>query len=247
MKSDWVYYLIINGIDILLLMKKTAFLLLMVIPLIFSVVKADVTPLESTNVSLEVGAQREDDLKNSITLVDKTDIEINSTNQNDRGTIDAEKKIYELTLVVENQKKIIEKLEASQDELKENIIEQKNKKVGVDYTTWVSILLACVALLVTIFGVVMAIISFIGIKNIKQATNDIAESVSAEVAGKIAAEKVDDQLEAIAVKEIAKLLADGTFRPQLEDAVDLIMRRDRITQDISGFNQFPEFDEELEK
>lgn len=228
-------------------MKTSVFLLLMVIPLIFSVTRADVMSLDSTNVSLEVRAQREDDLKNGITLVDKNDIEINSINQNDRGFIDAEKKIYELALVVENQKKIIEKLEASQDELKENISEQKNKKVGVDYTTWVSILLACVALLVTIFGVVMAIISFIGIKNIKKATNDIAESVSTEVAGKIAAEKVDDQLEVIAVNEIAKLLENGTFRPQLEAAVDLIIRSNKLTEDTSGFNQFPEFDEELEK
>lgn len=204
-------------------------------------------PVESENVSIEGGDHNKEKSTNGLTLVDKNHIEISAVNHREGEFVDTNKKIYELSLTIENQKKIIDKLEASQDELKENVSDQKNKKPGVDYTTWVSILLACVALLVTIFGVVMAIISFIGIKNIKKATTDIAESVSTDVASKVAAEKVDDQLEVIAVNEIAKLLADGTFRPHLEDAVDLIMRRNKLTEDTSGFNQFPEFDEELEK
>lgn len=228
-------------------MKTCVFVLLMVISLIFSATKADVMPVESENVSIEGGDHNKEKSTNGLTLVDKNHIEISAVNHREGEFVDTNKKIYELSLTIENQKKIIDKLEASQDELKENVSDQKNKKPGVDYTTWVSILLACVALLVTIFGVVMAIISFIGIKNIKKATTDIAESVSTDVASKVAAEKVDDQLEVIAVNEIAKLLADGTFRPHLEDAVDLIMRRNKLTEDTSGFNQFPEFDEELEK
>lgn len=228
-------------------MKISLFVLLMVIPLIFSVAKADVMPVDSENVFIEGGDQNMEKSKNGLILVDKNHIEISAVNHRDGEFVDTDKKIYELSLTIANQKKIIDKLEVSQDELKENVSEQKNKKPGVDYTTWVSILLACVALLVTIFGVVMAVISFIGLKNIKKATNDIAESVSTDVASRIAAEQVDSQLEAIAIKEIAKLLADGTFRPQLEDAVDLIMRNNKLTEDTSGFNNFPEFDAELEK
>jgi hypothetical protein len=115
----------------------------------------------------------------------------------------------------------------------------------MDYSNWASLLLACVATLVTIFGVVMAIISFIGIRNIKTATNNIAQRVSTEIAKKVAEDKVDSQLEEITVKEISKLISDGTLRPHLEHAVDMILRTNNLAQDSSGFNQFPEIDEDL--
>jgi len=156
------------------------------------------------------------------------------------------KKIYELSLIIQNQNKTLEKLEEQQEELKNKLIEQKATKTGLDYSGWASILLACVSVIVTIFGVVMAIISFIGIRNIKTATNNIAQNVSTQVAKKVAEEKVESHLEDITVAEISKLISDGTLRPHLEQAVDMILRSNNLIQGASGFNQFPEIDEDLD-
>lgn len=158
----------------------------------------------------------------------------------------SQKKIQELSLIIENQRQKIDKLQINYEALEDRMVEQKPRGVNIDYTNWVSLLLACLSVMVTIFGVVMAIISIIGIKNIKAATNTIAQDVSTKVAQEVAETKVESHLEEITVAEISKLISNGTLRPHLEQAVDMILRSNDLIQGTSGFNQFPEIDEDID-
>lgn len=41
---------------------------------------------------------------------------------------------------------------------------------------------------------------------------------------------------------MARLIAEGELREELERAVDMILRRNRDTQNATGFNKYPELD-----
>ena len=48
----------------------------------------------------------------------------------------------------------------------------------------------------------------------------------------------------IAVKEITRLIDEGKFNQPLEDVVDMILRRENYQHGSSGFEKYPELDEE---
>lgn len=228
-------------------MKSSFLTLFILIQFLCSASYADVEKhVKDDSIPLENEISESKEIKSGQILVNQNSIHPSSDDMYYNELIDSQKKIYELSLIIENQKKSLEKFEAKQEELEIKLTSQKITKVSMDYSNWVSLLLACVAVLVTIFGVVMAIVSFIGIRNIKIATNNIAEEVSTKVAKKVTEEKVDSQLEEITVAEISKLISDGTLRPHLEQAVDMILRSNNLIQGSSGFNQFPEIDEDID-
>ncbi|MNS87770.1 hypothetical protein D3C72_1217250 [compost metagenome] len=102
--------------------------------------------------------------------------------------------------------------------------------------------MGCVAVLVTVLGVIVAILSIFGYQKIKDSATKIAEEKTLETATTVAKDVVNDQLQGIASTEVARLIAEGELREELERAVDMILRRNRDTQNATGFNKYPELD-----
>lgn len=65
-----------------------------------------------------------------------------------------------------------------------------------------------------------------------------------DIATTTATDQVNVQLPQIAVKEITRLIDEGKFNKPLEDVVDMILRRENYQQGSSGFEKYPELDEE---
>ncbi|WP_417535608.1 hypothetical protein [Methylophaga sp.] len=107
------------------------------------------------------------------------------------------------------------KLLQLQDEVAQSKEGRSNLKT---YEVWTSLLLACVAIIVTALGVGIALLSFIGYKTaIKKAEDkaaEIAESKASEIAESKAAET--------AREEITKKVEAGHFDDLIEDAVQKI-------------------------
>ncbi|MCG6316670.1 hypothetical protein K6U66_02520 [Vibrio alginolyticus] len=145
--------------------------------------------------------------------------------------------------IIMEQKKHIEQLESSQAN---NFKENRNlpSSTEFNYSAWVSILLASIGVLVTVVGVMIALISFVGYKNFKESTKEAAEKISEDTASAIAREEVKNKINEIAKLELARLIDSGDLKEHLESAVDVIFRKNNTSQGMSGFNKYPEIDEE---
>ena len=122
---------------------------------------------------------------------------------------------------------LIQLVEIQQEKLRE--LEQRQEKAsgsGFDFVTWVGVLLACVTVIVTILGVAIAILTFIGYR----AT--IAKAVS--VAETVAASKAIEAGE----REIARQFDSGGFDMAIQRAVDKVIYRGlenpELDQDFDG-------------
>ncbi|WJG21997.1 hypothetical protein [Vibrio furnissii] len=148
-----------------------------------------------------------------------------------------------LIAIIMEQKKHIEQLESSQTNKFE---ENRNlpSSTEFNYSAWVSILLASIGVLVTVVGVMIALISFVGYKNFKESTKEAAEKISEDTASAIAREEVKNKINEIAKLELARLIDSGDLKEHLESAVDVIFRKNNTSQGMSGFNKYPEIDEE---
>lgn len=148
-----------------------------------------------------------------------------------------------LMAIIMEQKKYIEQLESSQaNNFKEN--RDLPSSTEFNYSAWVSILLASIGVLVTVVGVMIALISFVGYKNFKESTKEAAEKISEDTASAIAREEVKNKINEIAKLELARLIDSGDLKEHLESAVDVIFRKNNTSQGMSGFNKYPEIDEE---
>lgn len=148
-----------------------------------------------------------------------------------------------LMAIIMEQKKYIEQLESSQaNNFKEN--RKLPSSTEFNYSAWVSILLASIGVLVTVVGVMIALISFVGYKNFKESTKEAAEKISEDTASAIAREEVKNKINEIAKLELARLIDSGDLKEHLESAVDVIFRKNNTSQGMSGFNKYPEIDEE---
>ena len=146
----------------------------------------------------------------------------------------------ELLEVVYEQQKIIQKL------LETTVVEsaEPSNSSEISYADMSAILLAAVAVIVTVLGVVVAILSLWGFRNIKASSIDAATTVSNEIATKVAEREVGKSINEVAKKEIARLIDEGKLTKHLESAVDVILRRG-AAEGASGFNNYPELDEEV--
>ena len=176
-----------------------------------------------------------DEISNSADIAANNNLKLNNFTH-------AEK--LKLQNILKKQNDLINNLKNKNQILQDELIIQKNNESKVDYAGWASILLACVSILVTVLGVIIAVISFIGFKNIKETTNTIAHNVSNEVATKVAQNEVNEQLPEISITVMTKLIDEGKLKPHLESAVDMILRNKPISEEVSGFKQFPEIDED---
>lgn len=88
---------------------------------------------------------------------------------------------------------------------------------GSQYSSWTGILLACVAIIVTVLGVGIALLAFFGFRNIKEAAtkNAVKQSES----------------------QIGKAIQDGTFNELIYKAVERSIYRDILSE-----SDFPDND-----
>ncbi|WP_346534914.1 hypothetical protein [Acinetobacter sp. 8_A20231192] len=148
----------------------------------------------------------------------------------------------ELLSIILKQDKSIDDINKKYESLKLELASQKEANTNLEFPVWISIFLGCVAILVTVLGVIVAILSIFGYQKIKDSATKIAEEKTLETATTVAKDVVNDQLQGIASTEVARLIAEGELREELERAVDMILRRNRDTQNATGFNKYPELD-----
>ncbi|MDT3282980.1 MULTISPECIES: hypothetical protein [Shewanella] len=168
-------------------------------------------------------------------------------------TIDAEKaqvplpnnnQNQDLLDTIEQYKKVVGDLKSEQQELKNSLTEIENTNSSMNYSMWISILLACVTVIITTLGVVVAVVAFYGYRNVRDSAKEAAHIVASDVAKM----EANIQINHVAKTEIARLLDAGELKEHLESAVDLIIRANFTTSVItgsSGFNKYPEVDEEV--
>lgn len=99
-------------------------------------------------------------------------------------------------------------LQALLDQERRNAISNQGSAVAT-FPVWTSILLGCVAVIVTTLGVGLAIFSFFGYRETMRRSSEIAENTSA----------------AIAREEIVKRMENGDFKETIEEAIDRVAFR----------------------
>ncbi|PSW39347.1 hypothetical protein C0W40_21320 [Photobacterium leiognathi subsp. mandapamensis] len=114
-------------------------------------------------------------------------------------------------------------------ESEHKIIEEKTSDINL--STWVSILLGCVAVIITVLGVIVAILSIYGYKNLKDSTLKASIAIAETTTSDIAKEEVKKCIDSIAKNELIHLIDSGQLTSHLENAVDVIIRREKILSD----------------
>lgn len=150
-----------------------------------------------------------------------------------------------LWAIIMEQKKHIDQLEISKAKALKEVEElsSNQNQGGFNYSAWVSILLASIGVLVTVVGVMIALISFVGYKNFKASTKEAAEKISEDTASIVAREEVKNKINEVAKLELARLIDSGELKEHLESAVDVIYRKNKVAGGI-GFDKYPEIDED---
>ncbi len=115
---------------------------------------------------------------------------------------------------------------------------QSKNEAQVDYSSWTSILLACVAIIITVLSVILAIISIVGYRNFKKNIELTVKQISSSVA----LSETKKQLDAVAQKELVRLLNEGALNKHMENAVNIVFLRMKDSSDNPGFNKYPEID-----
>ena len=156
-----------------------------------------------------------------------------------------EAKIKELESIITTQQGSLKELNEKYSTLLNKLESDQNKESNFNFAIWVTILLGCVTIIITVLGVVVALISIFGYKKIKDSAQSIAEEKSKEVASQIAEDEVNKQLHGITITEIARLIDDGKLTPQIQSVVDMLLRNNSYKEGSSGFDIYPEFDVEL--
>ncbi len=161
-----------------------------------------------------------------------------------QNNIEADNLDLTLLNVIEKQKAAISNLQEKQEQLQEQIEKSEGR---MSFSVWISVLLACVTIIVTVFGVIVAIVTFFGFKNVKESAIKSAEELSTSVASEVARNEANRKINEVAKKEIAFLLDNGELKEHLESAVDLIVRRQIKDNGSNGFSKYPELDLEEEQ
>ena len=127
-------------------------------------------------------------------------------------------------------------------DLKSDVKKLKDEKSYFSYADWAVIGLTCVAVLITVFGVGIAMLSFWGFKNLKNSTEELTKSIANDVAQKTVKEETHN----ITKIELENLIAEGKLNAQLENAVDIVFLRNKGSSNWNDFGEYPEVDEDEE-
>ena len=146
--------------------------------------------------------------------------------------------------VIKKQNQVIDNLNKNYSQFKKEVDDHKIGQQYMNYPIWISILLGCATFVITALGVIVAVVSIFGYKQIKESAAKIASQKANDIATTTATDQVNVQLPQIAVKEITRLIDEGKFNQPLEDVIDMILRRENYQQGSSGFEKYPELDEE---
>ncbi len=125
----------------------------------------------------------------------------------------------------------LKKLQEDYLDLKQNLAVQDKSDELTTFSSWASILLTSVAVIVTVLGVIIAIISFYGFKSIGKQAEKAAESA------------IQEKLDGIAIAEFEKLVNEGRLTASIHNAVAAFLRNERQNQDV---NVYPELEGDLQ-
>lgn len=148
-----------------------------------------------------------------------------------------EKDISSLRNILESNPKSASSNEVN--ELREELKSIKEEKAYFSYADMAAISLTGVSILITILGIVVAILSFWGFKNIQKTV----QIQAAEVANAHAVKTVPLELSSVASKELKKIIESGHLNAQLQDAVDMILRREQSPEKSKVSQLLSELDE----
>lgn len=159
--------------------------------------------------------------QNTIESSSEQSLQLLQENNELKSQIEAQNKsLGEINKEYANQKESLDKLIQDYHDLKLQLEVQKKSDELISFSSWASFLLTTVAVLVTVLGVVIALISFIGFRGIKAQAEAIAT--------KAAEDQVQIKLHGIAVDEFSRLIDEGAFNKQLNSAVDMILRLEDV-------------------
>lgn len=151
------------------------------------------------------------------------------------ATIDAEENINELKSLLGKQEREINLLRRELTTLKErketddfNSLKDEVKSINDErgyfsYADMAAVSISVVSVLITVLGIVVAILSFWGYRNIQKTV----QAQAANIAKAHAAEAVSLAIQDIASEELKKIIDEGNLNKHLQDAVDVILRSQR--------------------
>lgn len=96
---------------------------------------------------------------------------------------------------------------------------------GMNFAVWTGLLLACVAIILTTLGVVMAIFSFLGYKKITRSARDISTVISKNVAEEVARDIAEKIAPHVTESVLVKLFEENKFDQVIKDAVEVVIYR----------------------
>jgi hypothetical protein len=121
------------------------------------------------------------------------------------------------------------KITELEKKLNKQVAEIENN--GISFGVWIGILLACIAILLTIFGLGLAVLSFFGYRKVIESAATSARAAAIEVAEKTVGQLVSSATE----KEIISLIDKGKFNTIISHAVNNVVYR--------GINAVEDFDD----
>lgn len=108
------------------------------------------------------------------------------------------------------------------------------------YADFAAIAITAVAVLVTVVGIAIAVLSFWGYKNIRATTKASAKAVAENVATKTTEQKIDS----VVKDKLIELVDEGRLTQHLEDVVDaLILRNQEDTKKVNWDELDTDWDE----
>ncbi|ETO21512.1 hypothetical protein RFI_15691 [Reticulomyxa filosa] len=120
---------------------------------------------------------------------------------------------------------------ALRKEMMENLL-KKTKKKGMSFEVWAGILLAAAALLITILGVFIAILSIYGYKKIMTSAQEAAASKSKEAAEHI----MKTMIEKATTDALIDIIENGKLNSVINESVEKVVYRgikiDNIEEEI---------------
>jgi len=159
---------------------------------------------------------------NAFALKDKTPAPISEVENSTPQTLDSNQSIiltnnyihlsnevHRLEALIQNQNQTISDLK--------NKLALKSEKVEskIDFPIWTSFLLGASTLITAAIGILVAILSFFGYREIVAKSTDRAE----EVATKIATEKIDTETRAKAIQAIKDIITSGLLNPLIDERI----------------------------
>lgn len=104
---------------------------------------------------------------------------------------------------------------------------RERKPEGMSFEVWAGILLACAALLLTILGIGIAMLSIFGYRKIIKNSSESAQ----RIADKVARETSASTIQHATTEALIKLLEEGAFDGVIRDAVETISYRGMMPLD----------------